>query len=86
MEANSFVVELQRKVTRASTLLQQLDTQAEEQKCLVDDTLANLAPQVDEKLEEVDGAITSVTTSISLMEDTIASATLALPMISDKKG
>jgi hypothetical protein len=83
---NSFIVELQRKVLRASTLLQQLTTQAEEQKRLVDGTLANLARQADEKLKEVDVAITSVTTSISSMEDTIASATLALPMISNIKG
>jgi hypothetical protein len=86
MEANLFIVELQREFTRASTLLQQLDTQAEEQKCLVDGTLANLACRADEKLEEVEVAITSMTTSISYMEDTIASATLALPIISDVKG
>jgi hypothetical protein len=79
-------VELQHKVARASTLLQQLTTQGEEQKRLVDGTLANLACWVDKKLEEVDMAITSVTTSISLMKDTIASATLALPMISNIKG
>jgi hypothetical protein len=86
MDANLFVVELQRKVARASILLQQLTTQAEEQNHLVDGTLANLAHRADEKLKEVDVAITSVTTSISLMEDTIASATLALPTISDIKG
>jgi hypothetical protein len=85
-DANSFVVELQRKVAQASTLLQQLTTQAEEQKCLVDGTLANLAHWADKKLKEVDVAITSMTTSISLMEDTIASATLALPTISNIKG
>ncbi len=83
---NSFVVELQRNVARASTLMQQLTTQAEEQKRLVDGTLANLARQADEKLMEVDVAITSVTMSISSMEDTIASDTLALPTISDIKG
>jgi hypothetical protein len=86
MDANLFVVELQRKVAWASTLLQQLTTQVEEQKCLVDGTLANLACWADKKLEEVDVAIISMTTSIFSMEDTIASATLALPMISDVKG
>jgi hypothetical protein len=79
-------MELQHKVVRASTLLQQLTTQGEEQKRLVDGTLANLACWMDKKLKEVDMAITSMTTSISSMEDTIASATLALPMIFDVKG
>jgi hypothetical protein len=86
MDANLFIVELKRKVARASTLLQQLTTQAEEQKCLMDGTLANLAHRVDKKLKEVEVAITSMTRSISSMEDTIASATLALPMISNIKG
>ncbi len=84
--ANAFVVELQRKVARASTLLQQLTTQTEAQKQLVDDMLANLGCPTDKKLEEVDVAITSVSASILLMEDTIALATLALPTILDLKG
>ena len=77
---------LQQKVARASTLLQQMTTQTAEQRQLVDKKLANLAHWVDEKLEEVDMVITSMSTSISLMEDSLTLATLALPTISDVKG
>ncbi len=77
---------LQQKVARASTLLQQMTTLMAEQRQLVDEKLANLACWADEKLEEVDVAITSMSTSISLMEDSLTLATLALPMISDVKG
>jgi hypothetical protein len=86
MDADSIVVALQQKVARASTLLQQMTTQTAEQRQLVDKKLANLAHWVDEKLEEVDMVITSMSTSISLMEDSLTLATLALPMISDVKG
>jgi hypothetical protein len=63
-----------------------MTTQTTEQRQLVDKKLAALAHQADKKLEEVDVAITSVTTSISLMEDSLTLATLALPTISDMKG
>ncbi len=52
----------------------------------MDDTLTNLELWTDKKLEEVDVTIASVSTSILLMEDTIALATLALPTILDLKG
>jgi hypothetical protein len=68
------------------TLLQQMTTQTAKQRQLQDKKLANLACQADEKLEEVDAAITLVSTSISLMENSLTLATLALPMISDVKG
>ncbi len=77
---------LQQNVAWASTLLQQLTTQTAEQRQLVDKKLADLACQVDKKLKEVDMAITSMSTSISLMEDSLILATLVLPRISDVKG
>jgi hypothetical protein len=80
------VVALQQKVAWASTLLQQMTTQTAEQRQLVDKKLADLACRADEKLKEVDMAITSVSTSVSLMEDSLTLATLALPTISDVKG
>ncbi len=52
----------------------------------MDEKVANLARQADKKLKEVDMAITSMSTSISSMEDSLTSATLALPMISYLKG
>jgi hypothetical protein len=79
-------VVLQQKVARASTLLQQMTTQTAEQKQLVDEKLADLACQADKKLKEVDVAITSVSTSIFLIEDSLTSATLALPTNSNVKG
>ncbi len=85
-DANLIVVALQQKVAWASTLLQQMTTQMAEQRQLVDEKLANLACRGDKKLKEVDVAITSVSTSISLMEDSLTLATLALPTISDVKG
>jgi hypothetical protein len=86
MDANLIVVALQQKVARASTLLQQMTTQTTEQRQLVDEKLADLACRADEKLKEVDVAITSVSMSISLMEDSLTSATLAPPTISDVNG
>ncbi len=85
-DANLTVVALQQKVAQASTLLQQMTTQMAEQRQLVDKNQADLACWADEKLKEVDVTITSVSTSISLMEDSLTLATLALPTISDVKG
>jgi hypothetical protein len=85
-DANSILVALQKKVVWASTLLQQMTTQTAEQRQLVDKNLANLACRADKKLKEVDVAITSVSTSISLMDDSLTLATLALPTISKVKG
>jgi hypothetical protein len=85
-DANSIIVALQQKVARVSTLLQQMTTQTAEQRQLVDKKLAALARRADKKLEKVDVAITSVSMSISLMEDSLTLATLALPTISDVKG
>ncbi len=52
----------------------------------MDEKLADLACRADKKLKKVDVAITSMSTSIVLMEDSLTLATLALPMISNVKG
>jgi hypothetical protein len=85
IDANSIIVALQQKVARAFTLLQQMTTQTAEQRQLVDKKLADLACRADKKLKEVDMAITSVSTSISSMGDSLTLAILALPIISDVK-
>ena len=77
---------LNQRIIRPSPLLQQLSTQTTEQLRLINDELANLDRCAEEKLAEVDVVLMSVETSLSSMEDSIMSATQALPTVAVIQG